>query len=423
MGLAHNPLGGFITVAVRVRVWVTVTLSSHMVSSLLQPPPPPPPPLPPVSLSLPSISLTAPPLLPSIWSPERRRAFQCPWRFLLQRPVRRRHLPPLPLGARAPPSLAASAVPLPLGAGAPPPLAASPPRRRSAVGPRRRAAWAHCTSGVSLPCGRGTADPPLHGQRAAGTSGLLLRSCAPCRCFHLAARARLRPHRCAAPTVEPPPPAPTPSTTLAAAPGPDGSRSALAFSPPDAALLRSQLLVPGFPHIPLDTTGGDPCVAAPYRLRSTVSRPPSPPPCALLRTILLPFSLPPGRPLRLLASGPRTPPVLLSRSRRLSTPLSASTPRPTAVSLARACRMAPPHPLATAPTPSSPCPPRPQPFALLFMLRRRLAPASGQPSPTSLSRTPLSTPGGAIRSCRPSVGTPSSTTSSQRSLTCQRIGF
>jgi hypothetical protein len=147
------------------------------------------------------------------------------------------------------------------------------------------------------------------------------------------------------------------------------------------------------------------------------------PPCALLRMLLLPFSLPPGQPLRLLANGPRTPHVLLSRSRRLSTPLSASTPRPIAVSLARASRMAPPHPLATAPTPSSPRPPRPQPFALLFMLRRRPSPTSGQPSLTSLRRTPFSTPGGAIRSCRPSAGTPSPTTSSQRSLARQRIGF
>jgi hypothetical protein len=133
-------------------------------------------------------------------------------------------------------------------------------------------------------------------------------------------------------------------------------------------------------------------MAAPCRLRSTASRPPSPPPCALLRTMLLPFSLPPVWPLRLLANEPRTPPMLLSRSRRLSTPLSASTPRPAAVSLARACRMAPPHPLATAPTPSSSRPPRPQPFALLFMLRRRLSPASRQPSSTSLRQTPLSTP-------------------------------
>jgi hypothetical protein len=168
---------------------------------------------------------------------------------------------------------------------------------------------------------------------------------------------------------------------------------------------------------------GPPFVAAPCRPLSIVSRPPSSPPCALLRTMLLPFSPPPGRPLRLLASGPRTPPVLLSRSRRLSTPLSASTAIPTAVSLAKACRMPPPHPLATAPTPSSPRLPRPQPFAPLFMLRRRPSPASGQPSPTSLRRPPLSTPGGAIRSCRPFVGTPSPTTSSQRSLTRQRIDF
>jgi hypothetical protein len=60
------------------------------------------------------------------------------------------------------------------------------------------------------------------------------------------------------PTVEPPPPAPTQSATLAAAPGPDGSWSAPALSLLDAALLRSQLLASGYPHVPLDTTGAAP---------------------------------------------------------------------------------------------------------------------------------------------------------------------
>jgi hypothetical protein len=48
----------------------------------------------------------------------------------------------------------------------------------------------------------------------------------------------------------------TQSTTLATAPGHDGSQPAPALFLPDAALLRSQLLAPGFPHVPLDTTGG-----------------------------------------------------------------------------------------------------------------------------------------------------------------------
>jgi hypothetical protein len=162
-----------------------------------------------------------------------------------------------------------------------------------------------------------------------------------------------------------------------------------------------------------------PCVAAPYCQLSIASCPPSPHPYALLRMTLLPFLLPPGRPLRQLASGPRTPPVLLSTSRRLPMPLSASTPRSTAVMPARDCLLAPPHPLAIA----SPRPPRPQPFALLFTLRWLPSPASGQPSPTFLRRTQLSTPGRATRSCKPSVATPSPTTSSQRSLTRRRIGF
>jgi hypothetical protein len=152
---------------------------------------------------------------------------------------------------------------------------------------------------------------------------------------------------------------------------------------------------------------------------STASRPPSPHPCALLRMTLQPSSPPPGQPLLRLASGPRTPPVLLSRSRRLLTLSSASTSRPTAVSLAMACRMAPPRPLVTAPTPSSPRPPQPQ----LFTLRRRPSPspASRQLSPMFSRRTPLSTLGGATRSCRPSAATPLPTTSSPWSLTRWRI--
>jgi hypothetical protein len=63
------------------------------------------------------------------------------------------------------------------------------------------------------------------------------------------------------PTVEPPPPAPTLSATLAAAPGHDGSPPAPAFYLPDAALLRSQLLAPGFPHVP--TIGGAPVRGCP----------------------------------------------------------------------------------------------------------------------------------------------------------------
>eukprot|EP00267_Zea_mays_P031599 XP_008664025.1 proline-rich protein 36-like [Zea mays] len=57
------------------------------------------------------------------------------------------------------------------------------------------------------------------------------------------------------PTVEPPPPPPTQYATLAVAPGPNRSQPAPALSLPDAALLRSQLLASGFPHVPLDTTG------------------------------------------------------------------------------------------------------------------------------------------------------------------------
>jgi hypothetical protein len=67
-------------------------------------------------------------------------------------------------------------------------------------------------------------------------------------------------------TAEPPPPAPTQSATLPAAPGPDGSWPAPALSLPDAALLRSQLLAPGYPHVPLDTTGAAPVRGCPVPL-------------------------------------------------------------------------------------------------------------------------------------------------------------
>jgi hypothetical protein len=63
------------------------------------------------------------------------------------------------------------------------------------------------------------------------------------------------------PTVEPSPPATTQSATPAAAPGHDGSQPAPALSLPDAALLRSQLLASGFPHVP--TTGGAPVRGCP----------------------------------------------------------------------------------------------------------------------------------------------------------------
>eukprot|EP00267_Zea_mays_P022141 XP_008646683.1 proline-rich receptor-like protein kinase PERK14 [Zea mays] len=88
--------------------------------------------------------------------------------------------------------------------------------------------------------------------------GPFLQSCTPHRCSPCAIGARLRPHRCVAPTVEPPPPMPIQSTTLVATSGLDGSRSALAFSLPEAALL-----APGFPHIPLDMIGGTPMRGCP----------------------------------------------------------------------------------------------------------------------------------------------------------------
>jgi hypothetical protein len=73
------------------------------------------------------------------------------------------------------------------------------------------------------------------------------------------------------PTVEPPPPTPTQTATLAAAPGHDGSPPSPALSLPDAALLRSQLLAPGFPHVTM--TGGGPVRGCP--LPTTVYSQPS----------------------------------------------------------------------------------------------------------------------------------------------------
>jgi hypothetical protein len=263
MGLAHSPLGVLITIVVRVRVCtVTFYPTTWYESSRFNLPPaaaplhPSPPaaaaspwpagrrPLPsPATLSLPFPFLSPtgrnsprPSRASSPW-PASRRASQHPWRPSPPRPARRTRGGPLPRDWRAagplPPSATlSSAVGAPLGtatsladlpsAASEPPAVAAPP-----------AAHFPAVSG------------PVRSFAAAGMP--------PGHAFVLTATLP--------PTFEPPPPAPTQSATLAAAPGHDGSQPAPALSLPDVALLRSQLLASGFPHVP--TTSGAPVRGCP----------------------------------------------------------------------------------------------------------------------------------------------------------------
>jgi hypothetical protein len=161
---------------------------------------------------------------------------------------------PLPT-AGAPPGLAAPAAALSPAIGAPPGHLPPPATLSSAAG----APLGTATSLADLPSA--ASEPPVvaappaahfpaisgpaHSFVAAGTSSG--------HAFVLTATLP--------PTVEPSPPATTQSATPAAAPGHDGSQPAPALSLPDAALLRSQLLASGFPHVP--TTGGAPVRGCP----------------------------------------------------------------------------------------------------------------------------------------------------------------
>eukprot|EP00267_Zea_mays_P053414 XP_020406535.1 vegetative cell wall protein gp1-like [Zea mays] len=159
--------------------------------------------------------------------------------------------------AGAPPGLTAPAAALSLAAGAPPDLAAPAAALSPAIGappaaPLLRAPLAFTAPLVApFPAVPGLAHPFA----VAGTP-----------LGHVFVFTATLP-----PTVEPPPPTPTQSATLTAAPGHDGSPSAPALSLPDVALLRSQLLAPGFPHV--TTTGGAPVRGCP--LPTTVYSQPS----------------------------------------------------------------------------------------------------------------------------------------------------
>jgi hypothetical protein len=138
----------------------------------------------------------------------------------------------LPLAAAAPPSLAAPPVTFSPAPGVPPGPAAPPVTLYSAAGalPSTAASLAALPSVASaLPTVAPLCAPSPLPARRRGTP-----SSSPLRCPHYRA------------------------TSARADPSPDGSRSAPVLSLPDAALLHSQLLVPGFPHVPLDTTGGAP---------------------------------------------------------------------------------------------------------------------------------------------------------------------
>jgi hypothetical protein len=184
---------------------------------------------------------------------------------------------PLPLSYRA--ALAAPLAGVSPPAGAPPGLAAPPASFSPAIGasPGPLPPPTTISSAAGAPLGTATSladlpsaasEPPAVAAPPAAHFPAVSGHARP-----FAAGARLRAHRYAPPTVKPPPPAPTQSATLAATFGHDRSQSAPTLFLPDAALLRSQLLAPGFPHVPLDTTGGAPVRGCP--LPTTVYSQPS----------------------------------------------------------------------------------------------------------------------------------------------------
>jgi hypothetical protein len=164
------------------------------------------------------------------------------------------------LTAEAPPGLAAPPVPVSPTAGVLPVPTTPPAPLPSAAGapPRTAASLATLPYVVSTPTAV-TAPPAAPFPTTSVVSALARPIAAPgAQTGHASVITTRLP-----PTVGPPRPAPTQSATLAAAPSPDGSRPAPVLSLTDAALLRSQLLAPGFPHVPLDTTGGAPVRSCP----------------------------------------------------------------------------------------------------------------------------------------------------------------
>jgi hypothetical protein len=267
MGLAHSPLGVLITIVVRVRVCtVTFYPTTWYESSRFNLPPaaaPPPPPLqPPPPLH--GRPAAAPSLL--------RRPFPSPSpSSLLQGGTRRAPHGRLPPGRRAAGLRSTRGGPLPRGrraAGTRRTRGGPLPRDWRAAGPLPPSATLSSAVGAPLGTATSLADLPSAASEppavAAPPAAHFPAVSGPVRSFAAAGTPPGHAFVLTAtlpPTFEPPPPAPTQSATLAAAPGHDGSQPAPALSLPDVALLRSQLLASGFPHVP--TTSGAPVRGCP----------------------------------------------------------------------------------------------------------------------------------------------------------------
>jgi hypothetical protein len=183
----------------------------------------------------------------------------------------------LPLAAGAPPSLAAPPVTFSLAAGVPPGPAAPPATLYSAAGalPSTAASLAALPSVASAPPEVAPPVRPIAAPGAPPGHAFVITPALPPLPSHLRPR---RPN----PPPSRPPLAPTGLGRLLRSP----YRMPPCFTPS----CWCQVF-----HMSLSTRlAGPPCVAAPCRRLSTTSCPPSPHPCALLRMMLLPFSLPPG---------------------------------------------------------------------------------------------------------------------------------
>jgi hypothetical protein len=220
---------------------------------------PPPPPLspragelfPPLPLSY-RAALAAPPaaIFPATGAPS---GFAAPTAAFSHAPGAPPDLAVTPatssLATGAPPDLAALLAPVSPAAGVLP-VPNTPAPLRSAAGTSLHTAASLMTLPYVVSAPAAAAAPPAAPFPSSSAVSTLPRP--------IAAPGAPTGHAFVITTALPPIAAPTQSATLATAPGPDGSRPAPVLSLPDATLFRSQLLAPGFPHVPLDTPGGAP---------------------------------------------------------------------------------------------------------------------------------------------------------------------
>eukprot|EP00267_Zea_mays_P045015 XP_020397249.1 calphotin-like [Zea mays] len=324
---------------------------------------------------------------------------------------------PLPLGARAllslaaspaPPPLAAPLAPLPLGAGAPSGLAGVPP------GPAAPPASLSPAAGAPPTLLSMASAPPAPPASSGPARPVAASISPPGHAFILTAALP--------PTVEPPAPAPTPSTTFATALAPMGP-GRLLHSPCRTPLCFAPSCWHRAFHIPLDTTGGAPMHGCP--LPATVYSQPS--------AITSSLRAPSDDAAAILAATR----VAVTAARQRAQDAAHALEQEQAVvdaierQYAETCRRlagkgVPDGSPTSARYSADTFEPAPTPASTLrASLHAQAAALTNIQATVTDVLAPDSTqyPGGAIRSCRPSAGTPSPTTSSQRSLTRQRIGF